>query len=312
MIKFGICFSKDFAGNSPLGHVGVKLPVYLRLLDLCRRQSWEVFVLTRKTYLENGIFDGAWRYERGKFEIINCKLKINLVYDRSGGIRFPVRGDNLRVVNCLDFKILAWDKYKTYGQIGEFMPKTFWFKDLERIKTDWVVVKPYNGLEGIGIYIGPAMALKKKNLLAGKKYIVQEFVDTSGGLVGIASGTHDLRVVVVNGGVVWCHIRTPAEGKLLANRAQGGTLTEVDYANVPPPVKKIVEIISKKFYQEYDNPIFSLDFGVDRKDKPWIFEINDLIGFPRWEMKNRDKFLNALVENFKLKITSAQPLPPRP
>jgi len=45
-----------------------------------------------------------------------------------------------------------------------------------------------------------------------------------------------------------------------------------------------------------------LDFGINEKGEPKIFEINDQIGFPRWEMKNRDVFLKALVENFRSKI----------
>lgn len=88
----------------------------------------------------------------------------------------------------------------------------------------------------------------------------------------------------------------------MANAAQGGALTEIDYQKVPGKVKKIVKNISNRFYKEYDNPIFSLDFGINEKGEPKIFEINDQIGFPRWEMKNRDVFLKALVENFRSKI----------
>ena len=114
---------------------------------------------------------------------------------------------------------------------------------------------------------------------------------------------HDLRVAIVNNKVVWSHIRVPMEGKLLANSAQGGNLTEIDYEKAPKGVKKIVKDISNRFYKKYDNPIFSIDFGINEKGEPKIFEINDQIGFPKWEMKNRDVFLNALVENFKSKIT---------
>jgi len=60
--------------------------------------------------------------------------------------------------------------------------------------------------------------------------------------------------------------------------------------------------VAQKFYQKYDNPIFSLDFGLDKKGKPWLFEINDQIGFPRWEMKKREFFLKELVENFAQKL----------
>jgi hypothetical protein len=76
----------------------------------------------------------------------------------------------------------------------------------------------------------------------------------------------------------------------------------VDYEKVPSAIKNIVSEVSKKFTERYDNPIYSLDFGINSDGNPLIFEINDQIGFPKWEMKNRDKFLNALVDNFKSRL----------
>ena len=37
-----------------------------------------------------------------------------------------------------------------------------------------------------------------------------------------------------------------------------------------------------------------------------IFEINDQIGFPLWEMKKRDLFLKELVKNFKKKLEKSE------
>lgn len=307
----GICFSNELAGNNPLSHIHIKRPVYLRLLELIQDGGLNSFVLTRKTYEGNSVFNGVWMFDGGKFRIIEERIRMDLVYDRVGGITFPLENDQMRVVNGKDFKILAWDKWKTYKEIGQFMPKTFWVGDLDnvnkvvdKIKTNNIVVKPYNSLKGNDVFVGLKEELKSfKPERPGRKYILQEFVDTSNGIPGLTGGMHDLRIVIVNNKVVWSHIRVPAKGKMLANRAQGGTLTEINYIKVPESVKKIVKVISQKFYKEYDNPIFSLDFGINEKGKPKIFEINDQIGFPRWEMKNRDVFLKALVENFRSKIT---------
>lgn len=307
----GICFSKEFAGDTPLGHIGTKLPVYLRLLDLIKKQGWEAYVLTRKTYIGDGIFDGVWHYSGTKFEQVGSKVKMNLVYDRSAGVNFPPKNDNGSVwVNNINFKILCWDKWAGHGLIGEYMPQTLLLESeqdipqvVQNIKTDWVVLKPFNGLKGLGIYIGDKKGATEFRFPENfKRYIAQEFVDTSEGITGITPGKHDLRIAVVNGEVAWCHVRVPLEGTYLANAAQGGNLTEVDYKKVPDEIKKIVAKVSEKFYEEYDNPIFSLDFGMGKGGRPLIFEINDQIGFPKWEMVNRDTFLNALVENFKTKL----------
>jgi glutathione synthase/RimK-type ligase-like ATP-grasp enzyme len=310
MIRFGMCFSRDFDATTPLSHIGKKLPVYLRLLELCQKKGWEVYVLTRKTYQGNGNFDGAWRFNNGEFEKVKKMLKIDLVFDWVGNLLFPPKEAGLRVVNNREFKELACNKWAAYRILKDYMPKTYWvgeFKNvhglMDRITTDNIVLKPYDGLRGKDIFIGPKAKLKDfKPVRADAKYILQEFVDTSNGIPGLTRGRHDLRIVVINGEVVWCHIRVPAEGSLLANAARGGNLTEVDYSRVPESVKKVVKKISKDFCKKYDNPVFSLDFGMNPNSRPLIFEINDQIGFPRWEMKNRDTFLNALVQNFYEKI----------
>ncbi|KKQ92543.1 MAG: hypothetical protein UT17_C0002G0206 [Candidatus Woesebacteria bacterium GW2011_GWB1_39_10] len=48
MIRFGMCFGKDFVGDNPLSHITVKRPVYIRLLELCQNQGWDVYVVTKK------------------------------------------------------------------------------------------------------------------------------------------------------------------------------------------------------------------------------------------------------------------------
>lgn len=312
MVKFGMCFGKSFEGTTPLNHIGKKLPVYLRLLDLCQKEGWEVYVLTRKTYVGGNSFNGAWLFKNGRFEKVEKMVKIDLVFDWVGNLRFPPKREkDLKVVNTREFKELTCNKWEACRALSDYMPKTFWVGDLKnaaslvnRVKTTNIVLKPFDGLRGKGIFIGTKEKLKDfnpKNKIT--KYILQEFVDTSKGIPNLTPGRHDLRIVVINGEVVWCHVRVPAEGSLLANAAQGGNLTEVDYSKVPESVKKIVEEISGRFYKDYDNPVFSIDFGINEKGTPKIFEINDQIGFPQWGMKNRDNFLKALVINFKSKLS---------
>src|SRR3990172_1899673 len=311
-IKVGMAFSRQFRGNSPLAHIGSKLQTYLRLLSLCQKKGWDVYVLTKKTYKGGGVFEGSWAYRGGRFKRIKSPVKIDLVYDRSGGVGFPPEGDKSIVwVNKKDFKVLCWDKWKAYKILNGYMPKTFLLKRqgditniLPKISTQWVVLKPYNGIKGQGVFVGPkSRAIKFKFPKKFKRYIAQEFVDTSQGIPEVASGLHDLRVAIVNGKAVWSNVRIPPEGSFKANVAEGGKLHEVDYeTKVPPSVKKIVDAVIKKFFEKYDDPSYSIDFGMGKDGIPKIFEINDQIGFPRWEMKNRDNFLKELVDNFERKL----------
>ena len=109
MIKIGICFSKELIGQNPLSHIGEKLPVYLRFLSLCQKQGWEVYVLTRKTYQGKGVFAGAWLFNKGEFKIIPKKVRIDLLYDRTGGVKFPPKEETkMKVVDSRNFKLLCW------------------------------------------------------------------------------------------------------------------------------------------------------------------------------------------------------------
>ena len=309
--KVGMMFSRNFEGNNPIGHIGVKFPVYKKLLELCEEKGWDTYVLTRKTYVGSGVFKGVWQFTQGKFVRTNDPVKIDLVYDRSAGVKFPPEEVGGPIwVNRRDFKVLAWDKWAAYQVIGEYMPQTLVVKRQEdvpqvlpQIKSDMVVLKPFNGLKGIGIFIGNKGDAKKfKFDKRYPKYIAQEFVDTSGGIPEITPGMHDLRIVIENARPVWCHVRVPAAGKLLANAAQGGILTEVDYDKVPRFVKEVVSKVSKLFFSKYDNPVYSLDFGIGKNARPYIFEINDQMGFPKWEMDKREVFLEELVKNFVEKL----------
>ena len=46
-INVGMAFSGELEGVDPLGHIGIKKPVYLRLLELCQKEDWDAYVLTR-------------------------------------------------------------------------------------------------------------------------------------------------------------------------------------------------------------------------------------------------------------------------
>ena len=314
MRKFGMCFSREFEETDPLGHIGRKRPTYINLFELAHKKGWEAYAVTRRTYEGKGVFNGAWKFKDGNFEILKEKVKIDIIFDWAGDLKFPPKNEqDLKVVNIRKFKELCWNKWEMYFRLKRFMPKTFRVGDikneaelekvLSNIKTDWVVVKPENGLKGRSVYVGPKENIKNFEFDPKyKNYIAQEFVDTSDGIEGITGGLHDLRVVIINGKAVWSHVRVPEKGTYKANVAQGGTLKEVNLENIPSAVKAIVSETADIFYKEFDNPIYSIDFGMEN-GKPYIFEVNDQIGFPLPNAKGKDNFLNELINNFESKIT---------
>ena len=91
-------------------------------------------------------------------------------------------------------------------------------------------------------------------------------------------------------------------GSFKSNVASGGNLTEVNLETLPNKIKNSVHKISNILYNRYDNPIYSIDFGVNRDGQAFVFEINDQMGFPKKNMVNKNLFLNELVKNIISKI----------
>lgn len=309
--KLGLVFSKPADMADPFEPLGEKRPVYEDFMERCEKAGLEPFVVTTKTYEGSGLFKGYWKVTgRRKIEFHNQTVKVDVAYDRSGGLKFPPEDDNLRVVDNREFKILCWNKWKAYQAIGQYMPRTWWVgerKNLEKVlgesKLSFVVLKPYDGLKGMGVFIGTSKdALDFKFLDTKPNYILQEFVETSGGIAGLTPGRHDLRVVIINGKIVWSHIRTPLRGTYKANVARGGHLREITIKDIPGTVRKSALEIAKDFTERYDKPVFSLDFGIGQDGSPKVFEVNDQIGFPREFMQSKDVFLDELVKNLKSKI----------
>lgn len=311
--KVGLVYTLDLHGEEPLAMIKPKKrKVYFRLLEMIQEQGWEAWVLSRLTYEGGNVFKGGWQYQgQGRFSLEDDILRTELVFDKTGGLTFPPENESgLRVINRRDFKILAWNKWEAYLKFPESMPATYWvgrkenlIKVLPKIRGRRVVLKPYNGLMGKGIFIGEKESAENFSFSEQYPlYIAQEFIDTSGGIEGIelAPSSHDLRVVIINGKPVYAHVRRPARGSWV-NSAHAGEIDEIAYSQVPKMIDAIARRVGQQIGDEYDNPIFSLDFGVGR-DGPKIFEINDQISFPRWHWLAREPFLRAIITNFKEKI----------
>jgi len=90
------------------------------------------------------------------------------------------------------------------------------------------------------------------------------------------------------------HVRTPKKGSFLANVAQGGKIKEIPLEKLPKKVITAVRKTQKRIDRKYNFPIYSIDFGL-QKDRPYIFELNDQIGFPRATMRSHKKFIEGLL-----------------
>ncbi|MDA1079521.1 MAG: ATP-grasp domain-containing protein [bacterium] len=270
---------------------------YQELDTELRKIDAELYIVrSNNTYLGNSRFSKSWQFQRNKI-IESGPITLDKLYIKGHFI-----SDN--TVPTLNNQKLDYicnvNKYETYKLFKQFSPKTLLAKNLaelevalnslpEKIK----VVKPIDGSGGIGVFIDTdSVLLKQEHIFP---VLAQEFIDTSDGILGICKGTHDLRVVIVNGKISFAYIRTPRIGSLLSNLAQGGTLIEVQLDKLPDAIIEAVNYVDANMSQ-YGERVYSIDFGFS-KNGVKLFELNSQVGLsPNNKYPSAKKFKQQLAK----------------
>jgi glutathione synthase/RimK-type ligase-like ATP-grasp enzyme len=300
-------FNKEKSEKKPFFGFGEKEAVYFDFFKQGTLAGADMYIASKeKNYRGELKFKDPLFFDGKKFKKISGIIIANAIYDRSGGLKFPSKKISRKVLNNITFKSLCYNKNKMYETLGDFMPKSFKIKnqkDFEKkIKlfspNEMVVIKPSEGLGGKGIIIDTVSNIIKLKLTITKETVLQKFVDTSFGIRNITRGRHDLRVVIVFGKIIFASLRTPKEGSLLANVAQGGKIKEIPLEKIPAEVKSVVSKIQKILDKKFDYPIYSIDLGIENT-KPFVFELNDQIGFPSKKMRSYKLFNEALVKSLQ-------------
>jgi len=200
-------FHKQKLKSDPFSKFGVKRPVYYYFFRKGKEMGFEMYIASGKeNYLGKMRFKDPYIFNGKDFTPAEKTITADAVYDRSGGISFPPKEIDRKVLNRQSFKILCNDKNKMNKLLGDLMPKSFAIKNFYEMekkleafkKNSLVVVKPARGLCGKGIIIDKAPNITKDRLEEKYfPYVLQEFVDTSFGIKNITSGRHDLRIIIV-------------------------------------------------------------------------------------------------------------------
>ena len=175
------------------------------------------------TFQGRNMFSGGWEYRDTRF--VECgPFTVNLIYDK-GYFRTDGASD---VLNDRELDTICTDKSKTIALFPELSPKTFTVNDaselrdaLSRMNDARVVAKPLDGEEGKGVMIASASEIAAA--VTSFPYLIQEFIDTSGGIPGVVEGIHDFRIITIAGDPVLSYVRTPPPGKLTAKAAVKST-----------------------------------------------------------------------------------------
>ncbi|OGI25061.1 MAG: hypothetical protein A3J76_02400 [Candidatus Moranbacteria bacterium RBG_13_45_13] len=300
-------FKKD-----PFEDKGLKKSVYYYFFQKGSRLGFDMYlVMGREKYMGGLKFRKPLFFNPAKenFEVLDQIVEVDAVLDRSGGTRFPPLGISEKVLDNRKFKLICWNKILMYKYLRGFSPPSYGLKSFKGMRknlrffreTELVVLKPASGLKGKDVHIDyPSKILQLRDIDFGKGWVLQKFVDTSGGINGLVRGRHDLRIAIVNGKMVFSHIRQPRSSCRVANVAQGGSIKEIAIRKIPKQILKKTKGLQQKIDADFDRPLYSIDFGIQNKE-PFVFEINDSIGFPSEKMTCYKKFINNVLEALSIR-----------
>lgn len=227
------------------------------------------------TYEGKGRFTKSWRFEDGCV-VDNGPLQADVVFDK--GCFTPDDFDP--VFNCRAVNRICTDKWETYGLFEAQSPYSILVESkadlaaaLARIQTELKVIKPVSGLQGEGVRIETS-----ENLMANgidMPVIVQEFLDSGGGIPGIVDGVHDFRVTLLNGEVICALVRKPPPGQLVAAIARGATMSVVERPSIPKSMLDMAMFVDRRF-QRYGQRLYSVDMAMT-PDGPRLIELNSRV-----------------------------------
>lgn len=259
----------------------------------------------KDTHQGKGLFKPVFKFKDGAlFEWPHAvSADIVLKYD------LELEGDrgNARFIYDLEFNEMCKSKIDTYRFLPEFSPQTYFCQSedqliaaIKNIETEKFVIKPNRGVCGQDVYI-----LEKDNveipknlnpILSNEGVLVQEFIDTSEGCLGIVESTHDLRLSMINDRNIMASVSTPASGSLVANWHQGAVVNEVDVGTLPKEVTEFRDAIHDRIKSKYAHAMYNIDVGITSKG-PKLIELNSPIAFPRPDWKSTDLYLLNLIEH---------------
>jgi glutathione synthase/RimK-type ligase-like ATP-grasp enzyme len=261
---------------------------YLDLLLALKDRGVEAYFATdNNTYLGGGLFSVAYtadtKIKDPKYLRAVKGVKANVVFERAESD--PFQGKDVAVINPEAIRRIANNKIAIYQQFPALQPASVVVNDhnaliaaIDVVAAEKVVVKEPDGYGGEAVYIGTKTEVLERIPTTKYPLLVQEFVDTSGGVPGYGPGVHDVRLEICGGQITCFYIRQAQAGQLHSNVHLGGTMTFLPTEDVPTELVKLVAEIDQVFAPS--PRFYAADFAHSRQG--WrLIELNDYVGLAR-------------------------------
>jgi hypothetical protein len=284
---------------------------YRQLATRLAARNHLFFAYDAESYRGDGIFFPVSEYIGGEImpPVRDKKIKADVIYNLGNIPGEDFAGGTARMSNTPVFRKFFASKFEVYKLLREFSPKTIFvdnetdfFEALKNITTEKVVLKPNTGTGGRGVKIfdknDPILDGEMKSVIA-EGALLQEFIDTKNGGVGICDSYHDLRLAVANDTIALIHVRIPEPGSLIANYQQGATIKELAREDLPEKIVAFHAKVHAKVAERFPKSMYTMDIGIDASSRPLLFEINGTTAFPWPEFESKDFFIEQLATHLE-------------
>lgn len=274
---------------------------YAHLCSLCAAAGMNLYITHYDNVLPgSSVF--SWIYQNDTWKLKNLDLsQVSLSYadlppneEKANVLRHILKKYHVRIVNDLQMSDCLTDKVLTYKMLSEFIPPTLDSNDPDvairlqempihpDLSLEKLFLKPRFGERGKGIEIIDFSELVSASVLKKRQYIVQPLLESDAGIPELnIPGRHDLRLLLYNGEIIQFFARLPALHSYVSNKSHGGKLFYYDLHQLPEKFQALALRVDTRL-QHYGPRFYSIDVGVGRSGKLWIYELNTMPGIV-WE-----------------------------
>lgn len=309
---------------------------YEYFLTHCAKQGLRAAFATTKDISGSGLLKAVWVYNKTWKRVIHPAESF-LIFDKFSGLTaynikqlalLTKSGRKVRLFHSQKIRKIFDDKLKTFTTFSNYAIPTVkidvvsekhiiaakkkLYTQLQHHKyvddfTDDRVLKDQFGSGGKNVY---KVHENKKIRSIGKQipliyFVLQPLIDASNFEHDSAAINTDLRVIICDGKIVQCYVRTAKQGDFRANASQGGHVEYIRPSKIPKDVLRMSHAISKKL--SVPHAFYALDFIKSSTGHLYFVEGNITPGinwFDDEDERYAKQLMRLIIKNLKKMVVS--------
>ncbi len=274
-----------FSDPKPMGAPFTTLTfvqAYRGIIGYIESQGVKVVIVRGDTYTKKGVFTkySSWSKKKQKFVTIEKSIHVDLLWVR-GSKNTHRKINDIPTCNSKEIDGLCRDKLATYNLFKAFSPRTYIAHSyteakeiLQKFTSKKIITKPRYGEKSEGVHLIDVDKVEETLYDDWKNILLQEYLDSSGGIPGLFEGTHELKVWLINGEVAGARYKRLHEGHIISSqtRATSGPNTPIDVQKLEPSLHDAIDSI-KTALQNNHPSLVRADF-VRTEDGYRLIELN--------------------------------------